>query len=45
MDTGQVHAWDSQRMALNQVAEVLVKANLTREWYFLPSSKEGKHTS
>lgn len=35
MDTGQIHTWDSQRMALNYISRVLVKAELTKLWYFL----------
>lgn len=38
MDTSQVQTWDSQRMVHNYVSKVLIKAELTRLWYFLASS-------
>lgn len=30
MDTGQVHTWDSWRMAVNYISQMLIQANLTR---------------
>lgn len=30
MDAGQVHMWDSQRMAVNYISQMLIKAKSTR---------------